>query len=277
MSQAAINHSIREQLRALKLEAGRIRNATVTSASPLEVSVEGGDAIPATAIGDTPGVGDVVYVVMWGRRCAVLTGIAGGVGPQGPTGATGATGAKGDTGATGSMSSSSGSSLPGSPSDGDVYAYNADTTNGVKWMFQYRSAGASGKKWEFIGGAPLVVSDGDLRTLTNQTTYANLPTDPMSVTLPALAGDYDIEIQADLYSGTNGYAAVLSYAVGGTAANDAWAISESNTITSVSAAKRTRHTGLSSAASIAEKGRSSGSNSATFLNRRILIWPVRVG
>ncbi len=168
-----------------------------------------------------------------------------------------------------------GTSLPGSPADGDIYSF--DVGSGVVWQLRYNASGASGKKWEFTGGSPLVLSDGDTRTLTNQTTYANLPTDPMSVTLPALAGDYDIEIQADLYSGTNGYAAILSYAVGGTAANDAWAISESNTITSISAAKRTRHTGLSSAASIAEKGRSSGTNSATFANRRILIWPVRVG
>lgn len=61
------------------------------------------------------------------------------------------------------------------------------------------------------------------------------------------------------------------------AAADSWAVGESNTPTSIAAAKRTRHTGVASGAAIAEKGRTSGSNSATFLNRRILIWPVRVG
>lgn len=159
MSQAAINHSIREQLRALKFEAGRIRNATVTSESPLEVSVEGGDAIPATAIGDTPGVGDVVYVVMWGRRCAVLTGIAGGVGPQGPTGATGATGAtgpKGDTGPsveTGLAAATSDLTL--STSEQDVSGCSASLAAGtylVRGYFDMLSQAATGFHITFAMG-----------------------------------------------------------------------------------------------------------------------------
>lgn len=252
-----MNEAQRALLRQQLLLAAKpdLRRGEITDATPGAVEVElgaSGDSVPAEVIaGGLVAVGDIVDVLVAGNRPPLVL--------------------------AGSFAAATGTSLPSSPSDGDVYVYNADTTNGVKWMFQYRSAGASGKKWEFVGGPPIVVSDGDARTLTNQTTFTNLPTDPMSVTLPALGGDYDIEIQADLYSSSNGYAAILSYAVGGSAAADSWAVGESNTPTAIAAAKRTRHTGVASGAAIAEKGRTSGSNSATFLNRRILIWPVRVG
>lgn len=67
----------------------------------------------------------------------------------------------------------------------------------------------------------MVIEDPDSRALTNQTTYANLPTDPMSITLPALAGDYDIEIQANIIQIGAGTGRI-SYAVGGTAASNDW-------------------------------------------------------
>lgn len=143
----------------------------------------------------------------------------------------------------------------------------------MKWFFQYRAAGTAGKRWEFIGGAPLYVRDDTSRTRAN-TAYGDL-TSPLSLTIP-LAGDYDITIEADLFVSTNGYSAVLSYAVGATAASDAWAVSESNTITSVSGSKTTRHTGISASASIAEKAKASG-GTGTFLNRRLSVLPVRVG
>ena len=41
---------------------------------------------------------------------------------------------------------------PRSPVDGDIHVYPADTTNGVMWMFMYRSAV---NDWEFIGGSAL--------------------------------------------------------------------------------------------------------------------------
>lgn len=47
-----------------------------------------------------------------------------------------------------------GTNPPASPADGDLWCFPADTTNGVEWLFRYRSA-AGTFKWEFVGGPPL--------------------------------------------------------------------------------------------------------------------------
>lgn len=181
--------------------------------------------------------------------------------------------------ASSGTSISAGTSLPSSPTDGDVYIYNADTTDGVKWMFQYRNAGASGKKWEFIGGSPLYEEDPDTRSTTS-TSYVSVPTDPITITIP-LAGDYDIEIQSSLYTLGSGYGVNHSYAISsynsGNASDD-WAVSQSNTLTGISAAKVSRHYGLSASATLTEKLRSTHSSATgVILARRIIVTPVRVG
>ncbi len=82
-----------------------------------------------------------------------------------------------------------GTSLPGSPTDGDICIVNVDTTNGVKWMFQYRSASASSYKWEFIGGAPLYAHVTTDETFTANGSFNDATTVGPTVTAP-LAGDY---------------------------------------------------------------------------------------
>lgn len=168
--------------------------------------------------------------------------------------------------------------LPASPPNGSFCTYTDSLSAPTyRWRLQYNASSASSSKWECIGGTPIVARADAQRTLTNQTTYANLPTDPMAITAP-LAGDYDITIEGDLWTGTGLTAAFLSYAIGATAASDAWAITGSTTQNVVvSCSKTTRQTGVAAAASIAEKGKTSTTNTGTFQERRLRVMPVRVG
>lgn len=94
-----------------------------------------------------------------------------------------------------------GTTFPTNPADGQTFIYNADTTNGVKWEFQYRAASASTYKWESIGGAPMVsVVDAD-ETFTDDAAYHDTATAGPTVTVP-LPGDYLYVASANLYHAT---------------------------------------------------------------------------
>jgi hypothetical protein len=157
-----------------------------------------------------------------------------------------------------------------SPSVGDLCTYNAG--GGVFWRLQYDGAGSY--PWKVIGGSPLAARDDTLRT-RSATGYGDL-TSPLSLTLP-LAGDWDVTIQADTSQNTSLQAAYLSYAVGAVAASDAWAIVNSLTASVfVSLAKTTRQTGVTAASVVAEKARTSSTNTGTYAGRRLRAMPVRV-
>ena len=93
-------------------------------------------------------------------------------------------------------SDTSGTSLPGTPMDGQLYDYVADSTDGVVWRFRYRAASASTYKWEFVGGSPLteIVASNES---TSSTSYTDLATAGPSITVP-LAGDYIISQYVDI-------------------------------------------------------------------------------
>jgi hypothetical protein len=86
-------------------------------------------------------------------------------------------------------------SLPGSPIDGQVIYYNADSTNGVVWQLRYRSAASGSFKWEFVGGGPLTSSVYTREGSTSTNAYHNLTTNGPTLTVP-LAGDYLITYAA---------------------------------------------------------------------------------
>lgn len=174
-----------------------------------------------------------------------------------------------------------GATFPTSPADKDCFTITADATNGVKWRFQYRSAGGT-YKWEFIGGAPLVAQDLDSRSLTNQISYANLPTDPMSITLPAIAGDFDIHIESVIglpNAAAANFQGYHSYDVGATAASDDWGATQQSRYTSLGVgytmSKRHRHTAVAASSVIAEKARTLGNYAVSWDNRRLEVLPVR--
>lgn len=165
-------------------------------------------------------------------------------------------------------------SLPSAPVDGMIIDFLADDTNGIVWHLKYREAEVGAFKWYYLGGPPLILRVAGARSITS-VPYAAVPTDGSSLTLPVLAGDYDIEAQATVIGPGALDAAYYSYAVGATAANDAWA-APAGFSSDAGAAKRHRHTGVASAAVIAERARvSAGTGNVS--ERRLIVWPVRVG
>lgn len=169
-----------------------------------------------------------------------------------------------------------GTVFPSSPTDGQLFSYNADTTNGVKWMFQYRAASASAYKWEFIGGPPLFAEALGLESVVSAT-YAALTTPGPSLTVP-IAGDYIVEIGGRVYNDTAGRAALMSYDIGATGAVDADAVvNYSAAISSgaVAAARARRKTGLAAATALVSKYKTDGAGTVAAQNRWMTLLPIR--
>jgi hypothetical protein len=172
------------------------------------------------------------------------------------------------------------SALPGSPADGQTIAFLADAANGVVWQLRYRAAATGAFKWEFIGGAALL-SDlfpgSDPGTVSITYTDLDTPASPgPALTLP-LAGDYKITNGQQAYN-TGAGAAIMSYAIGATAAQDADSVYAGQTAGSTfSTAQRTRvKTGLAAGTVLTAKYKCSGSR-ANWRARSLEAVPVRVG
>lgn len=169
------------------------------------------------------------------------------------------------------------SALPSGAHAGDVCTYKAAA--GVYWRLTY--TGEETYPWAKIGGPPLMAPlQTAVRELTNQLTYASLPTDPLELTL-ALKGDYDIEIQAIIQTPATAFATgFYSYAIGATAATEswgeaAWSPTAAETISNV--VKRTRQTGVAAGSKVIDKGRTGGNYKIIWVRRRLIVDPVRVG
>lgn len=85
--------------------------------------------------------------------------------------------------------------LPGSPTDGQVIAFqdSAMATAGVVWEFRYRTGGGT-YKWEFAGGSSLLSTAGQNasdESYAATTAYADGFGSVPQVTVP-LAGDYQL-------------------------------------------------------------------------------------
>lgn len=209
---------------------------------------------------------------------------------SGPDFAKGATGAREDAGlgldlalsylgsakATASLSGSStaGTSFPATPTDGQEYTYVADATNGVLWKFRWY---ATGNFWAFVGGPPLY-SEVTAAESTTSTTYAALTTPGPSIVLP-FAGDYDVEIGAQLGNDTNGDTGIMSYDIGGTGAVDADFIRvvEPGGANSgrANVARRRRKTGLAAVTLTAKYKTDTAVTSCLTQNRWMAVWPVK--
>ena len=162
--------------------------------------------------------------------------------------------------------------LPGGAVVGDFCTFKAAAT--IFWELAY--TGEATYPWAKVGGPPLNARSDTARALASQTTYASLPTDPLSITLP-LAGDYDIRVEADVDTKAAGQAGFLSYAMGATAASDAWAgedIVGSNIAPGI---KQTRQTARAKNDAVVEKARTGGAYTIEWKSRRLWVDPVRVG
>ena len=153
---------------------------------------------------------------------------------------------------------------------------------GCRWSFVYRAGGTAGGglyKWEFIGGAPYQVST-DAVFSTAATAYA--ATAGPAFTLP-FPGIYDIEIMGRVTTAAvAGNTAFLSYACGGTGANDNWSAIVSTPAAAVTTAGVTALARLTLtiaqldlAAAMRSSAGSPGTVSSTF--RRLRATPVALG
>ncbi len=115
---------------------------------------------------------------------------------------------------------SAGTTFPTSPSEGQVFTYIADATNGVLWSFVYHATGSS-YDWWFTGGAPLLGTVTTSQTRANAA-YGDLATVGPAVVLP-FAGDYMVTLGARIIS-PSGELGFMSYAIGASAAADTEAL-----------------------------------------------------
>lgn len=172
-----------------------------------------------------------------------------------------------------------GTVFPSSPLDGDIFIYNANLTDGVKWQFQYRQGSASAYKWEFIGGGVLYAEVAANQTLAAGAGYQALTTAGPSLTLP-LTGDYDVEIGATAFNATGGASTWMSYDIGATLALDADAalsaapnVTDAPTWSSIARARR-KTAILAATALVAKYKRDVGTGS--WQSRWMRVTPVRV-
>ena len=175
-------------------------------------------------------------------------------------------------------------SLPGSPVDGQIIDYVADSTNGVVWRFRYRAASSSAYKWEFIGGPPNFSYVGPnhyygtRQTLTT-TIMSDLATVGPSFVTP-FAGDWDCTY--NFLAETTGTSTNARIWATGDSTSIGWDYGDSQAFASAQLnathAATIRRTSLSSGSTI--KIQYSVSNSGTtayFWNRRLYVTPVRIG
>lgn len=165
--------------------------------------------------------------------------------------------------------------LPPAAEDGQEVYYLADAAAGRLWHLRYRRNGSPTYPWEVLSASPLIAEVVTSETTTS-TSYTDLATDGPTITLP-LAGDYDVTISAQSNQSAADFA-VMSYAIGATAADDADQVQASyNSANERQHNTRTRpKTGLP-AGDLTAKYRVGTAGTATFAYRTISATPVRVG
>lgn len=169
--------------------------------------------------------------------------------------------------------------LPGAPFDGQEIYFVADDVKGILWRFKYHAASVSAYKWEFVGGSSFY-DEVETVESTNSLAFTSLTTAGPSITLP-LAGEYDIQTGFNGFNDAAGGDAIMSYAIGATAAVDADRIeSYSGSASSVQGSvgrNRRKIIAASAQAIVSKYRRGGGGGNATFEKRWMRITPVRVG
>lgn len=171
------------------------------------------------------------------------------------------------------------------PITGRECFYLADATNGVVWHLKARrnnpdgSRNTSAYRWEYQGGPPLIAEIDTDQSMTSAT-YVDLATAGPSVTVP-LAGDYDVQASANIYTGTAGQG-YFSFAIGATAPLDVDAAGVAGPTAAnfnlSSPVSRRRKTAIAASAVIKMQYRTTTAGSTiNYRWRRLAVWPVRVG
>lgn len=95
------------------------------------------------------------------------------------------------------------------------YQNAAMAANGIRWRFVYRAASTSLYKWEFVGGSSFSLTNpGDGFAPPGNVWGDAGGNDGLNVTLP-LAGDYDVDMGALIYSNVAGISGIMSLFING--------------------------------------------------------------
>lgn len=171
-------------------------------------------------------------------------------------------------------------SLPGSPTDRDEVYYQADAAAGIYWHLRFRNAGASGKKWEFVGGPALYAEvETSESTVSTHTTYQDMTTVGPSLTLP-LNGDYLYAWGCTGRCAATGGTANMALKIGAAAAADTEAVRAPENASGIlaSVSRERVYTAQTASDVIKAQYRTVSANVASTLERRWLaIIPIRVG
>lgn len=166
-------------------------------------------------------------------------------------------------------------SLPSSADNGDEIVLTDSLSAGTyHWHLRYVAA-RSTNKWVFVGGSPAITSTTASEG-TSSTAYTALTTAGPSFTIP-VAGDYLVEIVAQVTQSSAAGAAYMSYAIGATAAADTEAavVTQSSTYIGTITSKK-NHSALAASTALVAKYRMSG-GTGTFARRRMLVTPIALG
>lgn len=96
---------------------------------------------------------------------------------------------------------------PSSPVDQDIWIATGVDANGTRWQFQYNAGSASASKWEFIGGATIIVDATPALALTVVSVITAIASASFTA---SRAGDYETDVLADL---TNGSGAAQNFEI----------------------------------------------------------------
>jgi hypothetical protein len=89
--------------------------------------------------------------------------------------------------------------------------YLADAANGIVWHLRYRAASSSPYKWECVAGGALIAEVGAGGTVIGSI-YALPSGSNAAVALP-LAGDYEVQVFANVQTSATGMAVFVTPAV----------------------------------------------------------------
>lgn len=170
--------------------------------------------------------------------------------------------------------------LPQAAGEGDQILLVADATIGAVWHFVNMPSISSTYPWHFIGGSPLLsVETG--ATTRSTSTYGDLASGASTIFTLALAGDYRIEVGANLAPSAAGFGMFASFSVAGATALDADAAQGYyGTGTSPGQSSNSNiayKTGLAAGTTIQQKFKMQGTVAGNIDRRFITITPVRVG
>lgn len=166
--------------------------------------------------------------------------------------------------------------LPSSPSDGREIYFAASATDSVIWHLRYRAAARSGSgAWEYLGGPPFW-DNSDANILNISTTTRTSFSPAVSITTPAVTGDYDCEWGAQMYGNLS--QPVLDLVVDGStptypSGDDMFFASGA---AGISGQKTKRVTSVGVSKVIEVKYRVTGNNDGQFRTPWLMVRPVRI-